>query len=185
MDVRPRHANSAETRPFARPGLACGLGLVLVLAACAPREREVSTLKQYGVSSLEGVITRTGVDFDAAESADGNGSLRIAATEPTTVRLFETGDVDVEDAVLTYAAKIRTEGVAGGVYLEMWAVFPGEGEFFSRALAQPITGTTGWTSQQTPFFLKRGQNPGNLKLNLVIEGTGTVWIDQIEVTSAS
>ena len=29
------------------------------------------------------------------------------------------------------------------------------------------------------FILEKGQNPDNVKLNLVIEGKGTVWIDDI------
>jgi hypothetical protein len=36
------------------------------------------------------------VEIDKGVSSDGNGSLRITATGPTVVRLFETGDIDVE-----------------------------------------------------------------------------------------
>lgn len=32
-----------------------------------------------------------------------------------------------------------------------------------------------------PFFLQKGENPDNVKLNLVIEGKGTVWIDDIHL----
>jgi hypothetical protein len=38
-----------------------------------------------------------------------------------------------------------------------------------------------WVTQETPFFLKPGENPDNVKLNLVIEGKGTVWIDDISL----
>jgi hypothetical protein len=121
------------------------------------------------------------VAIDSTTSADGAGSLLITTDAPTTVRLFETGDLDVENARIIYSAKLRCEGVEGKVYLEMWCSFPGVGEAFSRALQAPLTGTTGWTSQQTPFFLKAGENPDNVKLNLVIEGKGRVWIDDIRL----
>lgn len=160
------------------------LGLFLGLACAPDAGTQVATLVARPISSLEGVLTRTGVVFDAEQSSDGNGSLRIDAGEPTTVRLFETGDLDVEDAVVTYTARLRTEDVKGRVFLEMWAVMPGRGEFFSRALAQPLSGSVGWTSQQTPFVLQPGQNPENLRLNVVIEGTGTVWVDDVRVTAA-
>ena len=101
--------------------------------------------------------------------------------EPTVIRLFETGDIDIEDARLIYQAKVRTEGVQGQVFLEMWCHFPGKGEFFSRGLQSPVSGTTEWTSVETPFFLQKGENPDNVKLNLVIDGTGTVWIDDIRL----
>ena len=126
-------------------------------------------------------MTRSGVQFDKEVSSDGNGSLKIIATEPTVVRLFELGDIDIENARLIYQAKVRTEGVEGQVFLEMWCHFPGKGEFFSRGLQTPLTGTTNWTTEETPFFLKKGENPDNVKLNLVINGKGTAWIDDIRI----
>lgn len=83
-----------------------------------------------------------------------------------------------------YRARIRTEGVQGQVYLEMWCRFPGQGEFFSRALDAPLTGSTEWTSQDTPFFLERGQNPDRIALNIVITGRGTVWVDDVALIKA-
>lgn len=77
------------------------------------------------------MMTKTGV-INTGFTSDANGSLRITTDQPTTIRLYETGNVDVEIARLTYQAKVRTEGVEGKVYLEMWCQFTGKGEFFSR-----------------------------------------------------
>jgi hypothetical protein len=155
--------------------------LFFVLVGCSKPSQDVMELKRFPVDSLEGIITQSGVQFDKEVSSDGNGSLKIVATEPTVVRLFELGDIDVENARLIYQAKVRTEGVEGQVFLEMWCHFPGKGEFFSRGLQTPLTGTTNWTAEETPFFLKKGENPDNVKLNLVINGKGTAWIDDIRV----
>jgi hypothetical protein len=130
---------------------------------------------------MEGIITQGGVAIDKEISSDGNGSLRISSTEPRVIRLFEVGDVDIENARLIYRARLRTEKVEGQVYLEMWCHFPGKGEFFSRGLQTPLTGTTEWTTEEIPFFLKKGENPDNVKLNLVINGKGTAWIDDIRL----
>lgn len=138
-------------------------------------------IKHFPLDSVEGVITQSGIEMDKEISIDENGSLRLTAKEPTVVRLFETGDIDIEDALLIYQAKVRTEGVEGKAYLEMWCNFPGKGEFFSRSLQRPLTGTTDWTTEETPFFLQKGENPDNVKLNLVIDGKGTVWIDDIRL----
>jgi hypothetical protein len=150
-------------------------------AARAGAPATVKMLAEYPIRSMEGVITQTGVQFDSTTSSDGNGALRITTTAPTTVRLFETGDLDVENARLIYSAHLRTADVEGKVYLEMWCSFPGKGEFFSRALQAPLSGTMDWTSQETPFFLKAGENPDNVKLNLVIDGKGTAWIDDVKL----
>ena len=142
---------------------------------------DVTELKHFRLDSTEGLITQSNVQIDRQISSDGNGSLRIEATEPATIRLFETGDIDVENARLIYQAQVRTENAEGPVYLEMWCHFPGKGEFFSRGLANPSTGSTEWATKETAFFLKRGENPDNVKLNLVIGGKGTVWIDDIRL----
>jgi len=139
----------------------------------------VSELKAFALDDLQGLITLSGVSLDQAISSDGNGSLRVDVTEPTTVHLFETGDIDIKNARLIYQAKVRTENLEGQVYLEMWCHFPGKGEFFSKGLMTPLTGTTNWANLETPFLLKEGENPDNVKLNLVINGKGTVWIDDI------
>jgi hypothetical protein len=138
-------------------------------------------LKRFPINSIEGIITQSGVRFDREVSSDGNGSLKITATELTTIRLFEVGDIAIENARLIYQAKVRSEGVEGQVYLEMWVHISGRGEFFSRGLQTPLTGTTNWTTEETPFFLKKGEKPNYVKLNLVINGKGTAWIDDIRL----
>ncbi len=162
---------------------------VLVLAACVvvacskkSSETSVVVLKAYPMTGSLDVLSQDVAQLDDAISSDGNGAVRVHVDGPTTVRLYETGDLDVENSRLIYQARLRTEGVEGKVYLEMWCSFAGKGEFFSRALQSPITGTTEWTSQETPFLLKQGENPDNVKLNLVIDGKGTVWVDDIKLT---
>jgi hypothetical protein len=155
--------------------------LIFAVFGCSKPSTAVVELKRYPVDSMDGIITQSGVEIDKAVSSDGKGSLKITETEPTVVRLFDTGDIDVENARLIYQAKVRTEGIDGKVYIEMWCHFPGRGEFFSRGLQTPLTGTTNWTTEETPFFLKKGENPDNIRLNIVIDGKGTAWIDDIRL----
>ena len=155
--------------------------VIFSLWACTKSSQQAVEIKHYPIDALDGIITQSGVQIDKDISKDGKGSLKIGAAEPTVIRLFETGDIDIQDARLIYQAKVRTEGVQGQVFLEMWCHFPGKGEFFSRGLQSPVSGTTEWTSVETPFFLQKGENPDNVKLNLVINGTGTVWIDDIHL----
>ncbi len=158
--------------------------MVLVLLSCSNPSNQVVGLRHFPIDSMDGMITRSGVRIDKDISSDGNGSLRITSIKPRVIRLFETGDIDIENARLTYQARLRTAHVEGQVYLEMWCHFPGKGEYFSRGLKTPLTGTTEWTTEETPFFLKKGENPDNVKLNLVINGKGTAWIDDIRLLRA-
>jgi hypothetical protein len=116
---------------------------------------------------------------DGVEPADGG--WRIRSEGHRTIQLFEVPVADLESCRLSYGAQLRTEDASGKVYLEMWCRVPGAGEFFSRGLQSPVTGTTDWTSQQVPFFLQPGQRPDLLKLNVVMEGGGTVWVRELLV----
>ena len=155
-----------------------------MLVACSKSSKQVLELKRFPIDSMEGIITRGNIRIDKDISSDGNGSLKITSTKPTVMRLFELGDLDIENARLIYQARLRTYNVEGKVYLEMLCHFPGKGEFFSRGLQTPLTGTTEWTTEETPFFLKKGENPDNVKLNLVIDGKGTAWVDDIRLLKA-
>lgn len=167
-----------------RAGMALGAVLILVvaLADCrrGTRGKDVE-IKRFSMDTLEGLIQRTGVEVDTRVKTEGAGSLKITVSEPSIIRLYETGPVDVEDATLVYRANLRTENAQGPVYLEMWCGFRGQGEFFSRGLQSPLRGTNDWTTQEIPFFLKPGEKPDNVKLNIVSEGPGTVWIDDLRV----
>ncbi len=159
--------------------LAAVLGILLICAGCTKKETP-RTIKEYPLNSMD-VITKTHVSFDPAVSADGKGSLRVDAPRHMVVNLYEVNDPDVDNARLVYRAKVKTQDVEGRVFLEMRCVFQGKGEYFSRGLDTYMSGTNDWTTQETPFFLKKGQKPEVIKLNLVIAGKGTVWIDDAKL----
>lgn len=162
-----------------------GAILIIAVVACSRPPTSLTEVRQFPIIDLEGLITRADIQLDEKISSDGNGSLKVSVDKPTTIRLYETGDIDIEDARLVYQAQLRTENVEGQVYLEMWCCFPEKGEFFSRGLQSPLSGTTNWKTVETPFFLKAGENPDNVKLNLVIDGKGTAWVDEIRLLKAS
>jgi hypothetical protein len=155
--------------------------MIFGLTNCSKSTSQVLELKSFPIDNMEGIITRSDVQIDKTVSSDGKGSLRMTVSEPTVVRLYEVRDLDIENARLIYQAKVRTEGVKGQVYLEMWCHFPGKGEFFSRGLQNSLTGTNQWVTMETPFFLKKGEKPDYVKLNLIINGKGTAWIDDIRL----
>jgi hypothetical protein len=156
---------------------------IVLAAGCGGKQPSEKILTDLPIASLDNVITRTGVTLDEEVTSDANGSLRVVTPGATTVRLFEIEKPDVEDARLIYRAKLRTHEVSGDVYLEMWCRFRGKGEFFSRGLHSPLRGTTEWTSQEVYFLLEKGQKPELVKLNLVVGGSGTVWVDEVALAA--
>ena len=112
------------------------------------------------------------------QQADG---WRIESAKKQTVRLFECSAPGVEQCMLTYRADLKTQEAQGKVYLEMLCRFPGIGEFFSRGVLHAVKGSNDWATYETPFYLKRGQKPDLIKLNLVVKGRGTVWIKNVQL----
>lgn len=152
-----------------------------IVVSCSRPPKIVSELARFELNSLDGVLTESNVAVDSTVSSDGTASLKITVPGPTIVNLFELGDLDVENAKIVYRAMLRSRKLSGKAYLEMWVRFKDGGEYFSRGLDRTITGTTNWMTMEIMFILEKGQNPDNVRLNLVIEGKGTVWIDDIVI----
>ena len=160
-----------------------GLLVLLAMSACKSSHQTPASpveLKHFSLDSMESVRATTGVSFDPKISRDGKGSLLIDA-QPLTVPLFEVNDVSIENATLLYQASLQSQNLDGKAYLEMWLRFPGKGEFFSRGLDRPMTGTMSWMTSTIPFFLQAGQKPDLIRLNLVVAGKGRVWIDDVRL----
>lgn len=168
-----------------RPGRYLPAAGGLILAATVAAAASATEIRRFALDNLKDLITRSGVELDKENSSDGGGSLRINSSGHTTVRLFELQNPGIENARLIYQARIKTRELQGKTYLEMWCRFPGQGEFFSRALNQTYSGSHEWSSTETPFFLQKGQKPDLVRLNLVVEGAGTVWIDDIRLLKAA
>ncbi len=158
--------------------------IVFVSGGCSKQSDSVTVLKKFPIDDINEVITQSGVEIDKDVSADGKGSLRIKTKEPVIISLIKVGDVDVDDARLIYQARIRTKGVEGKVYLEMWCHFPRRGESPLRGIESPLTGTTKWAIKDISFTLNKGEKPDYVRLNIVINGKGTVWVDDIRLLKA-
>ena len=130
------------------------------------------TIRLFG--TVDPTIARTNI-------AVHQDAWLIDTKEKQTFRLFELEDPEAQKCLITYRARIKSDGLAGRAFLEMWCRFPGRGEFFSKGSHQSVSGTTEWASYEIPFYLKKGQKPDLIKLNLVIEGIGRVWIKDIEL----
>ena len=126
--------------------------------------------------------------FRTTDRTLSQGTITIAqdgwvvdSKDTQTIRLFEVQEPQAEQCLITYRAKLKTDGLAGRAFLEMWCRLPGRGEFFSKGLNQVAQGTTDWASYEIPFYLKKGQRPDLIKLNLVVEGRGKVWLSDVEL----
>jgi len=148
------------------------------LAALAGRSQPVPAgpaerVKAFGAGDTP--IAQSGVTAD-------EGGWRIVQAAPGSVPLFEVPLGGLENSILTYRARMKARDLTRKAYLEMWVRVPGRGEFFSRGLAQPLTGTSDWASYEIPFFLnQKGVRADLAKLNVAFEGGGSVSVKDVEL----
>lgn len=155
--------------------------LLLLFISCGIQTKRTE-LKHFPVDDLNGVVAQTGVQLDKSVSNDDNGSIKIVTAGPVAIQLYNIDDVHTEDAQLIYEAKVKSESLNGQAYLEMWCVFKDEGEYFSRGFDSAIAGTADWQTINTVFLLKKNEIPDQIKLNVVVNGVGTVWVDDIHLS---
>jgi hypothetical protein len=151
-------------------------------------ENQFPSLRHGGTSSRGVTTLKTFNPPDKPISGElaltDDNAWAASCTTTQTFRMFEVPNPGVEQCTVFYRAKLKTEDLVGRAYLEMWCQFPGKGEFFSRGLGNTMSGSSDWATCQTPFFLKAGEKPDLIRLNLVVEGRGRIFIKNIELTAA-
>ena len=155
--------------------------LFFFFISCSIQTKQAE-LKHFPVDNLNGIIVQSGIQLDKAVSGDGKGSIKIEANTPSVIPLYIVNDVRVDDTQIIYEAKVKSESLNGQALLEMWCVFKDKGEFFSRGFDSVISGTSNWKTIKTVFNLRKGEMPDQIKLNVMVNGVGIVWIDEIRLS---
>jgi hypothetical protein len=156
----------------------CIAGIIAVsvavgLVVCASADAQ--ELKKLSLDDASSIGLK--IVSDAEVKIEGKASVKITTLWPTTVCLAEVTGLNVDEAKLIFTAKVKTD-LEGGAFLEMW-VQVGGGQYFSKGMNDPVTGKSDWKTIQTPFMLQKGQQPEKVTLNVVINGKGTIWIDDM------
>ena len=146
---------------------------VLLVLMVSPAYAE--DLKKLSLDDASAIGTT--IHTDTQVKAEGKGSVKITTQWPTIICVGEVTGLNVENAKLLYKAKVKSD-LDGSAFLEMW-VHVGGGQYFSKGINDVVSQKTDWKIIQTPFLFQKGQRPDKVTLNLVINGKGTVWIDDI------
>jgi hypothetical protein len=153
------------------------IGIILALSVNPAIGEDLTKLNLDNASGLG-----TTIQSDSHVKTEGRASIRITTLHPTTICLGEVTDLNIENAKLIFRASVKSD-IDGVAFLEMWA-HVGGGSYFSRGMNDPVEGKTDWKPIRTPFIFQKGQSPEKVTLNLVINGKGTVWIDDVVLSKA-
>lgn len=156
---------------------------VLAAGGCRRGPAEVAV---FPVDSDEGIFDRgaENVTFDPEESADGGGSLRVESARPRTVRLYEVARPrGVEGRLIVLTAKLKSVGIRGEAFPELWIHPAGRNEVQVRNPKMFVNQSRPWTPLRLEYRCEKGERLDLLRVNLVINGIGRAWIDDIHITS--
>ena len=131
-------------------------------------------------------LDNLGLQFsiDRSQNTEGKGSLKIETQWPTTVCLGVVEKPDIEQGKLVYSADVKCD-LEGRAFLEMWCYVGGK-PYFSRGLDAPAEGSVKeWKGLKTPFIFQKGQRPDQVVLNIVIQGKGTLWVDNLVLSKTA
>ena len=160
--------------------------LCLGLAACAPEQPTLPVsseeIARFPLNSLSELASPDDFTIDTAVTTDTVGSARLDATEPIAVTLLELTDLDAQNATLTFEARLRSQDLEGLAHLEMEVYLPEqEAPIRTPGLGRMVSGSTEWGVATTSFYFQPTQQPVAVRLNLVVDGAGTVWVDEVRL----
>lgn len=151
------------------------LAVVVIITGISIKAEDLKKLSLDDSSTI-GLTIQT----DETVKTEGDSSVKITTLSPTSVCIGEVSGINVDDAKLTFKAKVKTD-IEGSAYLELWVKIDGK-SYFSKGLDNMVSGKSKWKTVQTTFMLQKGQKAENAVLNIVISGKGTVWIDDAVLT---
>jgi hypothetical protein len=176
--------------------LICAVAVMFALGSCgkkskykAPEPPKGQELKSFRLNTMNGILATANVSIDSSQSADSithtKGALKIEAPSSMTVKLVQTGPLSANDCMLIYRATFRSKELSGRAYLLMTVRWSDGLETFSRGFEQAIIGSVPWVMEDISYTLDRtGKTVANVTLGMVIEGTGTVWVNDVKLLKA-
>jgi hypothetical protein len=186
-------------QPIADAGQESRLAFVLPLCEWEPGAAPADIAERAGASPSES-IAPTDVRFDLLraspiddagfERLDTNdgAAWRFDVAEPHTIRLVSQRNSVSGNAIVTFRAEMRTEVLDGRAFLELVGRASADAagnaaaaEKRSRGYHHVMQGSSDWKFVETPLLAPASPPTEAFELNLVVEGTGVVWLRNMEL----
>lgn len=172
--------------------LICAVAVMFALGSCAKKKAKApeppkgQELASFRLNTMKGILATANVSIDSSQSADSTskGALKIEAPSSMTVKIVQTGPLTVNDVKLIYRATFRSKELSGRAYLLMTVRWADGLETFSRGFEQALIGSVPWVTEDISYNLDRAKKVDNVTLGMVIEGTGTVWVNDVKLLKA-
>jgi hypothetical protein len=144
---------------------------------------ETKTFRALGVGDPVGDGAQWQGDALRIEVAKKGLLTRLFGDGGPTVQLFKADAREARDSVVTCRAKLRADGPIKGVSLSLLIDLEGEkGQAYGFGKLEPVGGD--WTAREVSATVPEGMAPTAMQAVLSIEGSGTVFVKDVEVLAA-
>jgi serine/threonine protein kinase len=195
------HISTHAPAPLAKPvtnrkgcsiwaGLLVGACLFLLLGLLVPflsylslhRAARYSTVAHQMCDTLTQVGTSVAIDPVNRSTPEAGGSLRIESVQGAVISVAELKDVKATSGGrIMCNALLKCENAPGGAYLYLLVETNDGTQLASQKPAQMVGGTQSWLPTNSHVDLKPGTQVSRIWVNAVVQGTGTLWVDDIQI----
>lgn len=152
-----------------------------LFASCAP----LATAEPVVLPCNDLAQVKTRITKDEKTTQDGNGSIKVEAACNAVVTVVDNRNLSVTQGnTLWCTLRVKCAGVKQKAYLEMWCEVADGKRAFSKGLDQPLQGDTDWKEIRLPMLVNDDLTVKRALVNVVIEGAGTVWVDEVSISKA-
>lgn len=104
------------------------------------------------------------------------GECKIERRGEEVISLFEIEPADLDRGLLSLRTEIRSQDLVGHAWLELTCGYPDRRSQVREIRYQENRRSTDWKFADLSQFLRKDQRPSLIRLCLVTEGPGTIWI---------
>ncbi len=163
--------------------VAAALAAIVFCTGCSKKVEPPKDIQTFNCDTLDGLLTEGVATVDAQNPAEGTGSLRFAVAQPVTLPIFEI-KLPGDGAKFTLAYKMKVKDFSGDAYGQMDVNYSSGGKQSLNNYQTAMGATTDWQQRELTYTVQRGQKVGSIVLSLILNGSGTVWLDDVHLIRA-
>lgn len=165
-----------------RTKLALVLALAVSLAAvgCKEKVEPPKEIDAFNCDTTDRFLSPEAASLDTSGTAEGTGCFKFVVAEPATHPLFEV-KFPGEGAKFTFQFKMRVSDFLGDAYGLMAVHYASGGKQEIKNYDRALGATSDWVPMELSWTVQKGQKVDSLILSAALNGTGTVWVDDVHL----
>ncbi len=155
-------------------------------SGCSQKHLELVEIDRNTIENEDDIKNIDNAVFDDKNSSDGNGSLMLKVENSTKITLLHKNDIDTKECSLVILMMFRTSDIDAkdNLFLELSTVQLSGLNTTTRSVRKLIEFSPEWAETSITLVPEPEYYPDNFTLQLISNGTGTIWIDDIVVTKS-